>query len=116
VIAHVILFRPKAGLADQSREQLFEAMRAAHAGIPSISRFVAGRRFTTGRPYDALTRDFPFFALVEFADRAAFDAYLTHPLHEALGAQFYLASEAAEAYDFEISAMPGAIDALRQVR
>jgi hypothetical protein len=114
MIAHVILFRPKADLDDAGRARLFDAMRAAHRAIPRIARFVVGRRVKNGRPYEALTRDFPFFALLEFETEADFDAYLAHAAHEDLGAQFYLASDAAEAYDFETGEMPGALDRLRQ--
>jgi len=114
VIAHVILFRPKADLDDAGRARLFDAMRAAHRAIPQIRRFAVGERVKNGRPYEALARDFPFFALLEFETAADFDAYLAHAAHEELGAEFYLASEAAEAYDFETGEMPGVLDRLRQ--
>jgi hypothetical protein len=114
VIAHVILFRPKSDLDDAGRARLFDAMRTAHRAIPQIRRFAVGRRVKNGRPYEALTRDFPFFALLEFDSQADFDAYLSHATHEALGSQFYVTSEAAEAYDFETGDMPGALDRLRQ--
>jgi hypothetical protein len=114
VIAHVILFRPKADLDDAGRARLFDAMRAAHRAIPHIRRFIVGRRVKNGRPYEALTRDFPFFALLEFDTQGDFDAYLAHAAHEELGAEFYLASDAAEAYDFETGDMPGALDRLTQ--
>lgn len=114
MIAHVILFRPKHALDEAGRARLFDAMRKAHGAIPQIGRFVVGRRVKNGRPYEALTRDFPFFALLEFDTAADFDAYLSHPSHEELGSEFYLTSEAAEAYDFAAADMPGALDDLRQ--
>lgn len=109
MIAHVILFRPKADLKPADRAGLLDAMRAAHRAIPGIRRFAAGRRVKNGRPYESLTRDFPFFALLEFDTQQAFDAYLSHPVHEDLGSRFYLTSEAAEAYDFVIDDMPAAL-------
>lgn len=112
MIAHVILFRPKPDLAPADRAAFFEAMRAAHRGIPQIQRFVVGRRITTGRPYDALSRDFPFFAMLEFATEADLQAYLTHPAHDELGERFYLTSAAAEAYDYALSDVPDALDTL----
>jgi hypothetical protein len=112
VIAHVILFRPKVGLDDAGRARVVDALREAHASIPGIKRFAVGRRFTAGRRYDAMTRDFPFFVLFEFESDADFRAYLAHPVHEQLGQQFYLASEEAEAYDFELDEMPGAVKKL----
>jgi hypothetical protein len=112
VIAHVILFRPKAALDDPGRARVFDALRAAHEQIPQIKRFAIGRRTKTGRPYDAMSRDFPYFVMFEFESAADFREYLAHPAHERLGEQFYLASETAEAYDFDMREMPGALDAL----
>lgn len=103
MIAHVILFRPKKDLSASEREAFFDAMRAAHRDIPHIRRFAVGSRIRTGRPYEALARDFPFFALLEFDSAADLEAYLTHPAHDQLGERFYSTSEAAEAYDFSLS-------------
>jgi hypothetical protein len=112
MIAHVVLFKPKTGLSDEERAQLLDAMRAAHASIPQIRRFLVGSRVSTGRPYESLARDFPFFAQIEFATRADLDAYLEHPAHVRLSLGFYHLSEAAEAYDFELSEMPDALSRL----
>ena len=114
MIAHVILFRPKHDLAPADRDALFESMRAAHRDIPQIQRFVVGNRIKTGYPYDAVSRDFPFFAMLEFATRADLDAYLAHPTHVDLGERFYLTSEAAEAYDFALSDVPEGLDTFTQ--
>ena len=110
MIAHVVLFRPRADLAPADRDALFDAMRAAYRGIPQIARFVVGSRVQTGRPYEALARDFPFFALLEFASQKDLETYLTHPAHEELGERFYLTSDAAEAYDFLLSDMSAGLD------
>lgn len=91
---------------------MIDALRAAHDAIPGIKRFAIGQRFTTGRAYDAMSRDFPFFVLFEFESEPDFRAYLAHPVHEQLGQQFYLASDAAEAYDYEMREMPAAADAI----
>lgn len=112
MIAHVVLFRPKPGLSPADRASLFDAMRAAHREIPGIQRFVVGTRVKNGRPYEALARDFPYFALLEFETADAFAAYLAHPAHEELGARFYLTSDAAEAYDYSIGDVPEALEGL----
>jgi hypothetical protein len=109
VIAHVILFRPKASLDAAGRARVFDALRAAHDTIPHIRRFAIGRRVKTGQRYDDMARDFPYFVLLEFDSQADFEAYLAHPSHEALGAHFYMASELAEAYDFDLRDMPEAL-------
>ena len=116
MIAHVILFRPKPDLAPAERDALFDSMRAAHREIPQIQRFVVGSRIKTGYPYDAVSRDFPFFAMLEFATRADLDAYLAHPTHVDLGNRFYLTSDSAEAYDFSLSDVPEGLDTLAQRR
>ena len=62
-----------------------------------------GRRFLSGRSYDAITTtDFAFVAVIEFASRDDLLAYLDHPAHEALGRQFYQHAERAAAYDIEM--------------
>ena len=114
MIAHVVLFRPKADLAEAELTGLLDAMRAAHRDIPGIQRFVVGTRIKTGYPYDAVSRDFPFFAMLEFATRADLDAYLAHPAHIDLGDRFYLTSESAEAYDYSLSDVPEGLERLAQ--
>ena len=109
MIAHVILFRPKTTLDEAGRARIFDAQRVAYDSIPHIRRFAIGQRVKTGREYDAMSRDFPYFVLLEFDNQADLDAYLAHPSHDALGAQFYAASETAEAYDFDLREMPEAL-------
>ena len=115
MIAHVVLFRPKAGLSAADRGRLLDALRDAHTQIPEIRRFVVGARVLVGKPYEAAARDFPFFVQLEFESREDLGAYLTHPAHQQLALGFYEMSDAAEAYDFEIAAMPEGADALGAV-
>jgi hypothetical protein len=103
VIAHVVLFRPRANLSAQARQALAASFEAALTRIPSIRRARVGRRVIAGRPYDALMRvDYAYAAVIEFDDRAGLMAYLEHPTHEQLAAQFYSAFEEALMYDFEL--------------
>lgn len=113
MIAHVVLFKPKAGLSDEDRARLLDAMRDAHASIPQIRRFIVGARVKNGSPYEAGARDFPFVAQFEFDSTADLAAYLAHPAHARLALGFYEMSDAAEAYDFEIAEMPDALESLR---
>lgn len=112
MIAHVVLFRPKAGLAHADRARIVEALREAHARIPQIRRLRTGTRMVTGKAYDTLARDFPYVVMLEFGTRDDLEAYLAHPAHEVLALSFYQAGEAAEAYDYEIADAPDALDAL----
>ena len=111
MIAHVVLFRPKAGLSPADRELLLDAMREAHREIPHIRRFIVGARVKNGSPYEAGARDFPFLAQFEFDSPDDLAAYLTHPAHAQLSLGFYQMSDAAEAYDYEIGDVPDALSA-----
>lgn len=104
MIAHVVLFRPRADLPAEARQELVAAFEAALAGIPSIRRARVGRRLILGRAYEALMRtDYPYVAILEFADQAALVAYLEHPAHAELAARFFSAFEEALMYDFELA-------------
>jgi len=103
MIAHVVLFRLKPGLADEARDELATALsRAAHE-IPSIRRVRVGSRLTLGRAYEQLmTTDYSFAAILEFDDLTTLKAYLDHPLHERLADRFFACIEQALMYDFEL--------------
>jgi len=103
MIAHVVLFRPRAELSDVERGGLVDALTRALEEIPSIRRARIGRRITHGRPYEQLMRvDYPFLALLEFDDRAGLLAYLNHPAHEQLATRFFAAFEDALMYDYDM--------------
>jgi hypothetical protein len=102
-IVHVVLFRPKQDLTPDARAALVGALDRALRDIPTIARAHVGRRVAFGRAYDQHnTADFPYAAILEFASAADLGAYLDHPAHAALGEQFYIASDAALAFDFEL--------------
>ena len=105
MIAHVVLFRPKSTLTEDQRAAFVRALDDALRDIPLIKRASIGRRKVMGRQYDAMNAvEFPFVAILEFDSTADLLAYLAHPAHDALGLQFYTASEAALAYDFDVVA------------
>ena len=112
MIAHIVLFRPKADLAPADRARLLDALREAHSQIPRIRRFTVGNRMTLGTDYEAAARDFPYFVQLEFASREDLATYLTHPAHQQLARGFYEMSDAAEAYDFAVEDMPDGAAAL----
>jgi hypothetical protein len=104
MIAHVVLFAPKAHLPEESRQEVLDALTAAASEIPSIRRFRVGRRLRHGLPgYEQAMRvDFEYVVLIEFDDEAGLRAYLQHPSHSAAGTHFTTSSAAALAYDYEI--------------
>lgn len=103
MIAHVVLFTPRADLTDDERRSFGDALERALTGIPSVRRFCVGRRVRTGAQYDALPGDYEYCGVIEFDDRTALQAYLTHPAHAELGRLFYSTSRAAFAGDYEVT-------------
>ena len=103
MVAHVVLFRPKADLIEDQRRAFVAALEHALTNIPLIKRARVGRRITLGRQYDEMNASaFPFVAILEFDGEPELRQYLEHPAHEMLGAQFYITSEAALVFDFEL--------------
>jgi hypothetical protein len=106
MIVHVVLFRPKASLAESSRRAMFDALKAAVTEIPSVRRVEVGSRVTHGPAYEGMMKeDFPYAAIIEFDDLSGLKAYLEHPTHEKLGELFYQFQEAALVYDYEMSSL-----------
>jgi sugar-specific transcriptional regulator TrmB len=109
VILHVVLFRPRADLADADRRAFADAIVRARREIPGIRRFAIGRRVMREVSYaQAMPEDFAYAAIIEFDDLAALQTYLQHPAHDDLGRRFWTTSEAAVAYDYELSDAAGA--------
>jgi hypothetical protein len=103
MIAHVVLFRPRADLSTDARQALAASFEAALTQIPSIRRARVGGRIVIGRGYEALMRvDYAYAAIIEFDDRAGLIAYLEHPAHQQLASQFFSAFAEALMYDFEL--------------
>ena len=114
MLTHVVLFRPKPGLTPADADALIAAIERAARDIPAVRRFEVGRRTASPPVYAAgAPPDFPFVAMVWVDDRAALDAYLAHPVHQALGAAFNAALGAALVFDFDCEAAEG--DGARRV-
>jgi hypothetical protein len=110
MIAHVVLFKPRTDLSSDAKRQLADSFEAALKQIPSIRRARVGRRISHGRGYEALmTVDYQYAAILEFDDAAGLKAYLEHPAHQQLGAQFFEMFERALMYDFDLVEGTGAL-------
>jgi hypothetical protein len=103
VIAHVVLFRPKAHLSDDDRTALILSLQTAVDGIPTIRRARIGRRILLNRPgYETqMAEHFEYSAILEFDSESDLRAYLDHPAHEELGMRLYSSAAAVLAYDYE---------------
>ena len=103
MIAHVVLFTPKASLNAEDRQGTIVALERACSDIPQITRVRVGRRRRLGYEYDALAPvHFEYAVIMEFESEADLDAYLHHPAHLALGHHFSNSAEVAIALDFAI--------------
>jgi hypothetical protein len=104
VIVHIVLFEPRADLTPQEQQAILTDLQHAAAGITSIRSLRIGRRVRHGLPgYEqAMAIDYQYVALFEFDDRAALEAYLQHPAHEAAGRHFTASAANSLAYDFEV--------------
>ena len=103
MVAHVVLFRPRAGLTRDERAALVEAFGRALRDIPGIRRANIGSRVRHGRAYEhSMEEDYQFAAVLEFDDLRGLTQYLEHPAHEDLGQRFFASFEAALIYDFEM--------------
>ena len=103
MIAHLVLFRPRADLSAADRQGLADAFTAALRDIPSVRRAHVGRRITHGRGYEQLMRvNYEYAAILEFDDAEGLRAYLEHPVHQQLGERFFTAFEEALMYDYEL--------------
>ena len=110
MIAHVVLFKPRSDLSADARRRLADSFETAVKQIPSIRRARIGKRVTHGRGYEELmTVDYQYAAVLEFDDAAGLKAYLEHPAHEKLGAQFFEVFEQALMYDFDLAEGTGAL-------
>ena len=103
MIAHVVLFRPRADLTAAERDGLVVAFEQALGAIPSIRRARVGGRVLHECRYQSLMKeDYPYAAVIEFDDLAGLTAYLEHPAHEQLATRFFAVLEAALIYDFDL--------------
>ena len=102
MIAHIVLFRPRAALAPEQRQALVNALRGAVEGIPEIKRATIGTRILLNRPgYETqMAEHYEYSAILEFESEADLRAYLDHPAHNDLGKLLFTSAESVLAYDF----------------
>jgi hypothetical protein len=83
MIRHIVIVKFKDGIGDAAIEALFDDIKAVQAHVPGMTTCVSGRSLELER----LEKGFRHGFVVEFADRAALDAYQQHPDHRRAGAR-----------------------------
>jgi hypothetical protein len=103
MVWHVVLMKPRPDLSPAARRDLLDALDRACREIPSVREVRVGRRVTPGAGYESTMPDSAdYLVSVAFDDLDALRAYLRHPAHTPLGAQFNQALSAALIFDFEM--------------
>jgi hypothetical protein len=89
MIRHIVLVRFRPEIDEAAIAALFDAIRAVQPLVPGIVDVASGRSLELER----LEKGFRHGFVVEFADRAALDAYQNHPDHRRAGARLVEAAE-----------------------
>lgn len=83
MVHHVVLFRFRSDLPEGAVAEVFEELRGFRPSIPGITGFQGGAYNSP----EGLAQGFTHGFTMTFADAASRDAYLPHPLHQALVAK-----------------------------
>jgi hypothetical protein len=107
VIAHIVLLHPRADLTEDQRRDALDALSRAAGDVPEIRSFRLGRRIRHGLPgYEQkMAQDYEFALIIEVDDVEALTRYLRAPAHRALGELFSTATQAALAYDYDMTSI-----------
>jgi hypothetical protein len=115
MIAHIVLFQPRADLSSSDRESFAASFERALTEIPQVRRARVGERKNLDRFYDRQnTRNFSHVAIIEFDSEADLLAYLEHPAHQDLGRRFFEIADATLVYDFTLVEGTRAVDIFRK--
>lgn len=77
MIEHLVLFRPKAGLSEETRNKIVTECRALKNHIPELLYLSAGINWSErGDGYELALSS-------RFKDKASLDIYQKHPVHQA---------------------------------
>jgi hypothetical protein len=96
-ISHVVLVQWRADVAAEVKEQARESARGFVSAIPGTLSVVEGPSVSP----EGLEQGFDYGFVIRFADAAARDAYLPHPVHRVLGDLIGANAERVVVYDLE---------------
>ena len=110
MVSHVVLMKPRPDLPAADRLAFVEAFERAVRDIPAVRHVRVGKRLRHAAGYEQSALDTAdYVAIIDFDDLAGLQAYLRHPAHADVGAQFGQSLSSALVYDFEV----GGIEQLR---
>jgi hypothetical protein len=91
MIAHIVLFSPKAGMADSELRSFAQSFQDACRQIPTIRRARIGpiTELAASPELKMGHTAYSVAAWLEFDDEAGLEGYLKHPTHEVLGKLFW---------------------------
>jgi hypothetical protein len=91
MILHIVLLEPRADLSPAAERTFLQVLEQASREIPSILDVRAGPIQDLGLGYEDRSEggSFSHAAVFTFESVDALKAYLVHPAHDALGAQFW---------------------------
>ncbi len=97
MIEHIVLFKLKTDAPESRKEEMLRVLLALREKIPGIVQASAGVNFGDR------ARGFTHGFVARFQDRAALDAYLPHPAHQAV-VEFHVKplSEGVLVLDYDI--------------
>jgi hypothetical protein len=75
MVIHTFFFRWKPGTTDAQKQRAQDTIRGLHTQIPGILETNVGVNFSPR------SQGYEFAGVMKFTDRAALDAYGTHPVH-----------------------------------
>ncbi len=105
MIAHIVLFSPKANLASEQISSFAASVSETFRSIDAIQKATVGRRVDVDAGYDRSfgEQTYEFVAILEFADRQALVSYLQHPSHAELGRRFWESCERTVITEVELA-------------
>lgn len=95
MIRHIVLFKLKPEYQEEL-PKLVENFYTMKGRVPGLMDLEAGADFLGSE------RSYDLALICTFQDRAAFDAYQTHPLHQPIRKRMHEVREGSVACDFEV--------------
>ena len=78
MVIHTFAFRWKPGVTTEQKDHALREIRALQGQIPGLVEMLVGHNISPR------SQDYELGGVMKFADRATFDAYSDHPVHQKL--------------------------------